>query len=199
MLRERIRKHRGKPDWYHRLGRNPWLWTTKITRHLSRRRQRAIAEEMQPMLVAMHQGDYAGLEAYRRERLAAIVDYAYRHCRYYRRLFDQVGLDRRGLSNFDRLPLLDKATIRAQMFEVMPGEIRRLDFHVQQTGGSTGQPFPFPLSYLVGQIDRVHREFVDERLLGHQPGEVGQQTLVHNTLYHLWGCPIPADEHHSLD
>ena len=123
------------------------------------------------MLVAMHRGDYAGLEAYRREHLAAIVDYAYRHCRYYRRLFDEVELDRRGLRDFDRLPLLDKATIQAQIHQVMPDEVCRLDFHVQETGGSTGQPFRFPLSFVAGQIDGVHKRFLYDRFMGYQPGD----------------------------
>ena len=126
---------------------------------------------MLDLLSEVHQGHDAGLVAYQREKLGQIRDYAYHQCPYYRRVFEQVGLERDGLGGFHRLPLLDKATIEAHRREIMSDEIGRLDFHVQSTGGSTGQPFSFPLTYWAGQVDRSHQRFLFDRVIGYQAGD----------------------------
>jgi len=108
--------------------------------------------------------------AHRHQKLSEILAYAYQHCRYYKNLFEQFELDPKGLRNFKRLPLLDKAIIRSHRNDIISDEINHLDFYTMNTGGSTGEPLEFPVSSIAGKIDGVHQEF-QYRIIGYEPGD----------------------------
>lgn len=73
-------------------------------------------------------------------RLRDIVQYAWRHCPYYRRQFAAAGFDG-NLAHVDdvrRLPLLPKQAIRECADELISSEFARGDLVEARTGGSTG-------------------------------------------------------------
>lgn len=105
-----------------------------------------------------------------KRRLSRILDYAGSRCPYYRDLFRSSGLDARTLEGFDRLPLLDRATVKARMKDLLPDCIDRVEYTRKCTGGSTSQPLEFPLARAAQYVDHVHYEFTYRRL-GWKPGE----------------------------
>jgi phenylacetate-CoA ligase len=83
-----------------------------------------------------------------RNKLCRLVEYAYNHVPYYRRIFDSVGflpadLDT-DMDNFGKLPVLTKAIIRENRSELLTSEAeRRLQMSPLATSGSTGEPLSF--------------------------------------------------------
>jgi len=75
-------------------------------------------------------------------RLVALVDEAYRHCRYYRETFDAHGFHPRQLSSladFDRIPVLTKRIIQDAGDALFHDAYPRGALILAKTGGSTGQ------------------------------------------------------------
>jgi len=166
----RWRSFASKPTWYHRVARSPWFWINKGTRFLYRPRMIRQAEELRELLKRIDRGDTLDLLRIRKEKLTAILRYAYRHCRYYRRCLEACRVNLDTGEGFETLPLLDKGTIRANWWDIVSDELPRLDFSVQVTGGSTGEPLEFPIHFWAGQVDRVHQAFLLDRI-GYQPGD----------------------------
>lgn len=80
-------------------------------------------------------------------KLQKIIDHAYYKCPYYRNLFDQNNIKPKDIlsyKDFNKIPLLDKAIIKKNLYSGMlainykPSEISRIT-----TSGSTGEPFEF--------------------------------------------------------
>jgi phenylacetate-CoA ligase len=78
-------------------------------------------------------------------KLRRLVHHAYHHVNYYREQFDRLGLrpsDIRTLSDLHKLPLLDKQTIRDNLyFNLMSDNHRKSRVCRIATSGSTGEPF----------------------------------------------------------
>lgn len=74
------------------------------------------------------------------ERVRETVEYAYRHCAYYKVRYAGLGFDGglRGWEDFRRLPLLAKRDIRGNVEQLLSSEYRREDLVEAKTGGSTG-------------------------------------------------------------
>jgi len=86
------------------------------------------------------------LEAYQLERLAAILDQAYRHVPYYRRVFDDAGLrpaDIQTLGDLKKLPFLSKDTVRREGSNLTADNAARYRPIACSTAGTTGQPLRF--------------------------------------------------------
>ena len=81
--------------------------------------------------------------------LRELIAHAYRHSPYYRELFDERGIDWQSIrepADLARLPLLNKATLAAQMSrfprpDASPGRLR-----VRRTTGTSGTPLELPVS-----------------------------------------------------
>ncbi|MFH1111051.1 MAG: phenylacetate--CoA ligase family protein [Planctomycetota bacterium] len=122
------------------------------------------------------------IRALQRRKLRALLRHARDNVPFYRRRFDDAGIDRDGddpLEILRRLPLLDKTEIRASLGDMLwhqaPGGLFQTS-----TGGSTGEP-------LILYVDR-RRQACDQaarirshRWFGARPGD--------RELY-LWGSPI---------
>ncbi|WP_455389784.1 phenylacetate--CoA ligase family protein, partial [Petrachloros mirabilis] len=74
------------------------------------------------------------------QRLSEVVEYAYRHCPYYRMRLAESGFSGvlRDWEDFHRLPLLTKRDIRENGETLLSREFRREDLVEARTGGSTG-------------------------------------------------------------
>jgi phenylacetate-CoA ligase len=80
------------------------------------------------------------------EKLPALLKHAYQTVPYYRSLFDEAGLRPEAIStpaDFARLPILEKATVRAQRDQLISSAIDRRKLVASATGGSTGEPMRF--------------------------------------------------------
>lgn len=144
------------PDW----------WFRKLSDRLSYARSRRILD----LLVRLDEGKLSNAASYRRRLLTSILSHAYKHCPYYREAFDSAGFGARNPERFDRLPLLDRTTVKARRSELEADCLRRICHHTKRTGGSTGEPLEFPLASSADYMDHAHYEFT-YRLMGYRPGD----------------------------
>ncbi len=120
-----------------------------------------------------------------------LLKHAYQTTRYYRELFDSIGLqvkDVRSLSDYAELvPVLDKNIIRERFEDIISPKWRD-KYTVLQTSGSTGSPTKFvhPRRY---PIHRIMWTMVDD-LCGLKGGE---RTLM------LWGGDLGDDHYRVFD
>lgn len=158
---------------------NPIWWWMRVTDRIKKvkrsdRSKKDIkeSEHVFEMLMNMYEGKFQDATYYRDQKLLQILNYADRHCSYYKKVFNQVGFNPEKLDGFESLPLLDKAIIRCHQNELISDEIDLLDFYTMNTGGSTGEPLEFVVSRLAGLIDKVHQEFVYRTTMNYQVGDV---------------------------
>ena len=78
-------------------------------------------------------------------KLRELMHQAYYHVAYYRELFDHLGLtpgDIRKIEDLQKLPLLDKKTVRAHLyFDLLSDNHEKKKMLKITTSGSTGEPF----------------------------------------------------------
>jgi phenylacetate-CoA ligase len=115
--------------------------------------------------------------------LRRLLRHAYRHTAHYRRVLDERGLrpeDFTSPADLHKLPLLDRATLRASMLErsanAPPAAVIR-----KVTSGSSGQP----VEVLYNAESRHWRDAIRLRGYGWGGYQMGQRTL------HYWGFVPP--------
>lgn len=89
------------------------------------------------------------IRAWQNEQLQRIVDQAYNHTIYWKRIFDERGLkpsDIRTTEDLKKLPILTKEDIRAHYDEIVPDNVKDFRYRKDQTGGSTGEPMRYLVS-----------------------------------------------------
>ena len=95
------------------------------------------------------------------KRLEHFLDYAVRHCRYYKNL-DLFG---KPLTSF---PLLTKDIIRESYTDLISDEADRIIYRESYTGGSTGEPLHF-INQM--EFDPVYQVVLWQRM-GYRPGDI---------------------------
>lgn len=86
------------------------------------------------------------IRPYQEAQLRCIVNQAYHHVPYYRRLFDESGLrprDVRKIEHLPRLPLLSRETVRTKYGELSADNGRRFRPAEAHTSGTSGTPLRF--------------------------------------------------------
>jgi phenylacetate-CoA ligase len=131
---------------------------------------RSVADEVLRFLPTFSDPHRDLLET-RRSHLRRILSYALAHSPFHSESMRKARLDIATLDGFDRLPLLDKHLIRGSRQELTSDDISHLRWIIGNTGGSTGEPLAFPISSVVGEVDRVHQLAVF-REGGHARGDV---------------------------
>ena len=130
---------------------------------------KAITKFRLHQLERYHRGVKRDFTHIRNSALRRTVTYAYRHCPYYRELFQERGIHLdRPLDNWSLVPFLEKEVIREQRDKLLASK-RMPDYlaGLTYTGGSTGQPLAF---YRLGSYDGIHQAFL-YRLMGYVPGD----------------------------
>jgi phenylacetate-CoA ligase len=122
------------------------------------------------------------LQAMQLERLRALLLRAQQHVPYYRDEFARIGFDAerdfKGLPDLMRLPLLDKAAIRAHIETLKADDAQNLVRY--NTGGSTGAP----LTFFVGRHRVSHDVAAKWRATRWWNVDIGDREIV------IWGSPI---------
>ena len=81
--------------------------------------------------------------AWQEEKLHAFVEHAYNHTRYYRRVFDELGLKPSDIQTADdlkKLPIINKEIANAHFDEIVPDNLASFKHRDGKTGGTTGEP-----------------------------------------------------------
>jgi len=123
------------------------------------------------------------LEAFQRQKLQRVIEYAHQYVPYYQKLFEQVGFHpndlRQNLTVLQKIPVLTKESIRENFDDLLTTEpVRRRQLSQVATSGSTGHP-------LVFMQDNDYRDTVTadiQRHLGWAGWQLGQ---VHA---YIWGA-----------
>ena len=80
------------------------------------------------------------------QKLWEIVDYAYRHVPFYHSLYKSIGFepgDLKSLKDFEALPCISKEMIKENEQLLCSDQSANMEYRVDFTGGSTGQPMRF--------------------------------------------------------
>ncbi|NLW19629.1 MAG: phenylacetate--CoA ligase family protein [Candidatus Cloacimonetes bacterium] len=99
---------------------------------------------------------------YHDKKLKEMVLHAGRHVPYYRKLFSEAGIDPerfRGLADLDRIPLLDKETLRTRHKEFVADNADKYYPFWSKTSGSTGTP----LNIMLDLSSKRHKQRVIAR------------------------------------
>ncbi len=115
-----------------------------------------------------HLGRQVDFTGERKAGIIHIVTYAYKYSPYYRKLFADAKVNMSDIiSQFERIPLLDKSIIRKSANDIVSTELHKMIYGTRNTGGSTGEPLEFQTSV---NFDTEHQAFL-YRLMGYQHGE----------------------------
>ena len=90
------------------------------------------------------------IRAWQNEQLHRIVNQAYNHTVYWKRVFDERELtpsDIRTVEDVKKLPILTKKEIFAHYQEMVPDNVNQFPHRTERTGGTTGDP----MQYLVDE------------------------------------------------
>ena len=88
------------------------------------------------------------IRAYQDDSLRALIEYAYKHVPYYRSIMKARGLtpkDIRTVDDLEKLPILDKQTLRENWKGLISDEVDPDRVPVRRTGGTTGEPLRIAL------------------------------------------------------
>lgn len=109
---------------------------------------------------------------YQNDKVKEIVVYAGKYVPYYRTLFREIGLDTasfRGIEDLQKIPLLDKETLRTRQNEFIADAVHELDAQIEKTSGSTGTP----LTLMIDRHSRANKYAAYARAFrwaGYRPG-----------------------------
>jgi len=119
------------------------------------------------------------LRALQFKKLKALLEHAYQNVPYYRRLWDEKGLQPdniNSLEDFEKLPVLTKDLVRKNYQDLIAENFRGKTL-TKSTGGSTGQPFSYEYTY----ESHKQREAIAMRGYGLAGSGLGVKT------WQLWG------------
>lgn len=125
--------------------------------------------------------DQKRLEEFQLARLRELLAHTEAHVPYYRQLFSGLGfeaVDIQSLADLARLPLLDKAAIRANMDTLRSEKAKNLTRF--NTGGSSGEP----LVFYIGKERVSHDVAAKWRATRWWKVDIGDPEIV------VWGSPI---------
>jgi phenylacetate-CoA ligase len=129
--------YRRSPIWAQNLFLNAYAF------QLARYRQGTAYRAMLARLLESQWSSREQLDAYRDERIRAVVRTAFERSTFYRRLFRDAGLtpdDIRGAQDLSKLPLLTKDVVRSHGAELLTANGPARDWRHGHTSGTTGSP-----------------------------------------------------------
>lgn len=83
------------------------------------------------------------IQAWQEDKLRVLIEHVYNHTKYYRRVFDELGLkpsDIRTEADLQKLPIITKQIIHEHFDEIVPDNISEFKYRESKTGGTTGEP-----------------------------------------------------------
>lgn len=97
-------------------------------------------------IVAMNSWSAAEVKEWQLDRLNILLHHVYDHTKYYREVFDSLGLKPDDIHDFDdlkQLPVLTRDVIKNRYDDLIPDNIKQYRHRIGRTGGSTGEPMKY--------------------------------------------------------
>jgi phenylacetate-CoA ligase len=101
------------------------------------------------------------IRQYQWERISKLLQHAYAHVPYYRRIFQTSGvtpLDFKSFDDFQQLPVLSKTDIRENFDDLVARNVPPSELIPDATGGSTGEPLHY-------YHDRQYQQWADAAIM----------------------------------
>lgn len=112
------------------------------------------------------------IKSFQLARIRFVADYAFKNTKYYRKLFDELGIDNPSILSWEdyaRVPLLTKDIIREEKENLVSQQFKESQLRKTATGGTTASPIPFYSDW-----DSTNRKrsatIAFDKWLGYQPG-----------------------------
>lgn len=102
--------------------------------------------------------DVSRIEEWQNSHLRQFVEHAYHHTAYYKKLFDDLGIEPKDIQcreDLKKLPIITKQIVNEHYEELIPDNLSSFKYRISRSGGTTGIPM---------------RYFCDERVWGYVTG-----------------------------
>lgn len=97
-------------------------------------------------LLESEKWDTLRIRKYKEKKIKEILEYAYRHTKFYKRFFDEYGVtpsDFQTIEDLSKFPVLTKDVVRENWKEMISFEYKEKDLIPYHTSGSTGKALDF--------------------------------------------------------
>lgn len=94
----------------------------------------------------MNTWDSGKIQRWQNEQLSVLVNHAYSNTKYYKRIFDDIGITPNDIKTKDDLrflPIIDKKVINENYYDFIPQNVMKFRYRVCKTGGTTGEPMTY--------------------------------------------------------
>lgn len=113
------------------------------------------------------------LEEYQMQQLSKLLYHAYENVPYYRKVFNERGLEPKDIQNFGdlrKLPCLTKDTFKSRVKEMVAINIKTKNLPMSHTSGTTGKPLQF---YQDDTMNQKELAFIFHQWsrVGYKPGD----------------------------
>lgn len=105
-----------------------------------------------------------------KEKLLDLLDYSYKNCSYYKKIFDQYSVNLSSVEDLQKIPVLTKSIIRENLDELISNRFSKYSLGKSNTGGSTGEPLEFYRDSASGAYDNAHHWYLYS-LMGYEKGD----------------------------
>lgn len=122
--------------------------------------------------LSLYKGSREELLEYQDRKYMKLLEYAYAHTAYYRRIFDEIGLFDNGRMRPERIkdiPILDKDTLKREQENIISDELESRKPYYATTSGSTGIPLKlwFDRYYMSrNRADKIFMGILNGRQMG---------------------------------
>lgn len=100
------------------------------------------------------------IRVWQEEQLRKVVNQAYYHTIYWRRVFDDRGLKPEDIYNAEdlkKLPILTKNDVRAHYNDMVPDNVALFPHRYERTGGTTGEPMQYLVDENIWGVTSAHK------------------------------------------
>jgi len=105
------------------------------------------------------------------EKLLDVLKYSYINTKYYKKTFDEIGIDFHSIDSFKKIPILTKDIIIKNKDDLISKQFTKESLVKRNTGGSTGEPLEFFSDKMSGFVDNAHHWYLYS-LMGYKKGDV---------------------------
>ena len=134
--------------------------------HLKKYRQRygGIYKEYSKFLNDAQYWSADKIREYQNNRIKNILVFSYENTKYYKKIFDEISFSPYKIKDqeeLQKLPILNKKIIAENYNDIIPNKwLKKTNYFIKKTSGTTGTPLQFPATYNSAQSDYATQDFV---------------------------------------
>ena len=94
----------------------------------------------------MNSWSRSDIQEWQNAHLQAFIKHAYEHTKYYRNLFDSLGITPeviRTPEDLKRIPVITKDIVNAHYNDLIPDDLSKMRYRHSASGGTTGKPMKY--------------------------------------------------------